>query len=611
MRGGGGHRRPKDSFANPQPPPTPLDHHNPYHRQQQRDSDASFVSSRPSSVGIGRNSSNFTFDQYKDHRYQSSAVSTINAFLSSHSSNLFLKLPFPSAKDITQTLAFLMSCLDFTSSKLEEDLPFVLRSINYPHKLNKSILRSPGTPHQWPTFLAIIHWLVQVAMFNDHLGSDSTSFADHNPLHSYALDSYSHYITGDDDSVEKLDRDWLEKLERERENSVEATKALEANATELEAKLEGLKSAPSQKEVLEKEKGMLEEDVVKFHEMIGKFKEKIAELERDLEMKEKELEEKVVNKNRICEENEDLKKRVQQQTFNPRDVERMKRELQAVERDIGEAELERNSWEEKSWDLDATLGHKFKELETLAMECNQLMRRLKIGDGFHYNLNADGSTPAEVMGIDYKSTVKPALESFAEDIKKSSLTKLEELISIQQQSSDIAAKIEEKRKTLARLESQINEMEGQHRLLENDTDKYTYECATEAKRMVEDLKMEAHNLDVVEREAADILKWGSVGMGQYVLYGCHLIIEDLASYGFVYKTSKQKLEEAIKQSEAEIQMCACELITLVDTVSKFKEYMRSKLLEIKTDVSETATALSDTYRGSWPPQFAVVLDANK
>ncbi|CAI9285320.1 unnamed protein product [Lactuca saligna] len=35
------------------------------------------------------------------------------------------------------------------------------------------------------------------------------------------------------------------------------------------------------------------------------------------------------------------------QTLNLRNEEKMKRELQSVERDIGEAEIERNQWEEK------------------------------------------------------------------------------------------------------------------------------------------------------------------------------------------------------------------------------------------------------------------------
>lgn len=84
--------------------------------------------------------------------------------------------------------------------------------------------------------------------------------------------------------------------------------------------------------------------------------------------------------------------------------------------------------------------------------------RLKLSDGFQYNLNANGSTPAEVMGIDYKSTLKPSLESFAKDLKESSMTKLEELIVLQQQSSDVAAKIKGKRDHLARLDSHINEV---------------------------------------------------------------------------------------------------------------------------------------------------------
>lgn len=194
-------------------------------------------------------------------------------------------------------------------------------------------------------------------------------------MSAYALESYSYYISGDDDSVEALDRQFLEKLETERENAEESIRVLEATAADLEGKLEEMRSGPSKREALEKERGVLEQDVNKFNEMIGSLAKSVAKLEAVLEAKEKELEAKVADTRRICEENEELKKRVELQTFNARDVDRMKRELQAVERDIGEAELARNAWEEKAWDLDTMLSHKFKELETLAMECNQAMRR--------------------------------------------------------------------------------------------------------------------------------------------------------------------------------------------------------------------------------------------
>lgn len=198
----------------------------------------------------------------------------------------------------------------------------------------------------------------------------------------YVLNSYLHYMRGDDDSVEALDQEFMERLKKTRDDSCESLKELEEEVKVLEAKVEALRSDPSQREVLEKQQSLLEEDVKKFHTMIAGYSEKMQEMKKLLEEKEKELEVKMEERNKICEENEELKKRVESQLFNPRDVERMRRELQAVERDIGDAEVSRNSWEEKSWDLDATLGNKFKELEAIAMECNQAMRRLLL---FHFS----------------------------------------------------------------------------------------------------------------------------------------------------------------------------------------------------------------------------------
>ncbi|OAY44880.1 hypothetical protein MANES_07G012900v8 [Manihot esculenta] len=446
-------RRPTESF-NPQP--TPDRRQFPFSTSvanTSRDSDASFASSRPSTIGVGRSS-----ELYTDRAHQNSAIRSINTYLSSHSSLLSLKThPISSAKEITEVLQFLLHQLDYPSTKLEDDLFIILKSLNCPFKVIKSTLRAPNTPHNWPSFLAVIHWLVQIAMYKEHLAANSRSHVENNGMLVYAFNSYLSYIRGDDDSVEALDREFMEKLERERDSVLESVKVLESNFNELSAKAEAMRKGPTEIERLEKERSVLEEDVKKFHAMISEFNQRIEGMEKLLEEKRKELDAKVEERKRIIEENEDLKKRVDEQSFNLRDAERMKRELQAVERDIGEAEAARNSWEEKMWDLDAAIGHKFKELEALSMECNQAARRLKLGNGFQYVLNAEGSTPAQVMGIDYKSTVKPGLESFADDIKKNSMAKLEELISLQQESSELTAKIEGKKNRIAALQSNIDE----------------------------------------------------------------------------------------------------------------------------------------------------------
>ncbi|RVW59368.1 hypothetical protein CK203_103218 [Vitis vinifera] len=193
----------------------------------------------------------------------------------------------------------------------------------------------------------------------------------------------------------------------------------------------GIEMGPSAKEVMEKERGVLEEDVKKFHAIIAEFSGRISSVEKILEEKEKELGVKVEENNRICEENEELKKRVELQTFNARDAERMKRELQAVERDITEAEVARNVGRRSLGIFhDNWAQVKVRKWFAVCVECQRVF--------------AKGSSPAEVLGIDYKSMLKPALDSFADDINKSSMSKLEELISLQQQSVENAAKIEAK-----------------------------------------------------------------------------------------------------------------------------------------------------------------------
>ena len=364
---GASHRRPTNSF-NPQP--TPDHHRHQYANNTSRDSDASFASSRPSSIGVGR-----TVDPYTEKAHQASAIRAINAYLSSHSSKLLPPNSTPSGKDITETLKYLLHQLDYESTKLEDDLASILKSLNCPFKFNKSTLRAPNTPHNWPSYVAIIHWLVQLAMYREDLAAKTGSLVENNSMFMYALDSYLNYIRGNDDSVLELDNEFMGKLGKERESVLENVRVLEASLKETEAKAEALRAGPTERERLEKERSVLEEDVKKFHAMIGEFTQGIEVLEKGLEEKRKEMETKVEEKKKLDEENDELKKRVEEQSFNPRDAERMKRELQVVDRDIVEAEASRNAWEEKMWDLDATIAHKFKEIEALAMECNQATRR--------------------------------------------------------------------------------------------------------------------------------------------------------------------------------------------------------------------------------------------
>ncbi|CAN4108057.1 unnamed protein product [Withania somnifera] len=517
-----------------------------------RDSDASFSSCRPSSIGVNSRSSAIPIS---DRSYQASAMRTINAYLSSHTLPFTLRATLPSAKDITETLKFILSRFGFSSAeshKLENNLQTLLKSLNCPVKLNKSALRAPGTPHSWPSLLAAIHWLVQLCKFDGHRLSSPQPLASENKELSYAIESYLHYLRGKDDQVDELDHQFKQELQQERERLIENVNVLERGVKGQEEKLEAMKMGPSKREVLENEKDALEEDVKKFHAMIEQLEGRMVAMEKLFKEKEKALETK----------NEVLKKRVKEQGINARDAERMKREVQALERDIGDIENQRNGWEEKAWNLDSAARNEYKKLEELMLERNQSLRRLKLGNEFQYQLNAQGSSPAKVLGIDYKATLKPMLASLEDEMKKSYMEKLEELISLQRQTAEKVSKVESKRKHLAALQAHIDNKERQD---------FTSSCATEARRIVEEVETETRKVDQVEREATDFLK-----------------------------TSNAKLQETVAQTEEEVQICARELFAVVDNVSKYKEHISSKVSLMKNDLAETPRAIADMHKAGLP-----------
>jgi len=50
------------------------------------------------------------------------------------------------------------------------------------------------------------------------------------------------------------------------------------------------------------------------------------------------------------------------------------------------------------------------------------------------------------------------------------------------------------------------------------------------------------------------------------------------------QSSEQKLQEAIRETDEETQMCTGELLTLIDAVTSYKEFTESITSGMKTDV---------------------------
>ena len=373
MRRGGGRRLPKSSLAPSAAEATPaLDSsaipiRNLNSAFSRRDSDAASLCSshRASSVGAAPN--------FSDRATQAAALRVVNAFLAPA---VTLRGPLPSARDIQAALRILLERIDFPPNEatFEDDLIQALRVLGCPYKITRSALKAPGTPHSWPPLLSVLHWLTIFAQYCDAEAS-SAAQAPANDLMIYTAQAYCHFLAGDDEAVEALDKEYQSQARMSAEAAVATLRAAEKEAHELEAEVNKLTSGPSRLEALGAEKEALTADVHKFEAVVTTWKTKVDEKEEALVDLAKELEAKVLDVRRIAAENEDLMKKVDTQAVNVRDVERMRREMQVIEHDIANAENAKAALEDKGWELDAKLVTKLEELEGLAERCNQALKR--------------------------------------------------------------------------------------------------------------------------------------------------------------------------------------------------------------------------------------------
>ncbi|CAN8242265.1 unnamed protein product [Cochlearia groenlandica] len=93
----------------------------------------------------------------------------------------------PSVKDISETLIFLLSVVDFPCDRLkwDEEVFFFVRSLKCMYKLTKSSLRVTKTPHNWPTVLDVAHYLAQYARQRTHASSRLASVDEANSMSSF------------------------------------------------------------------------------------------------------------------------------------------------------------------------------------------------------------------------------------------------------------------------------------------------------------------------------------------------------------------------------------------------------------------------------------------
>ncbi|KAI5013514.1 hypothetical protein ZWY2020_035767 [Hordeum vulgare] len=503
-----------------------------------------------------------------DRASQAALLRAVNAYLAPAA--LHLRPPLPPAKDIVAAFHHLAARLrcPLKPAAWEDDLLALLRALACPYKVTRSALKAPGTPHSWPPLLSILYWLTLLCRFTDslHASLRPASASASNEFMTYLTQGYCMCLNCQDDALASLDDDYHSKARAQVAASAVAIQDLEKEVQECEAKRRKQMSAPSRLKALQEKKDAFTADVQKFKAVVKTWSTKIKDKEDALVEKEKELKAKVMNSQQMMAENEELVKQVDSQVVSVRDVDRMTRELQAVEHDIAKLEKANAVLAERGWELEAALVSKLEEIEGLAELCNQSLRKLKPNIDFQYEVNAKGSSPAEILGTTYKTNLKPALKALANETKRLIKSKHDESIDLQKQLQGIVKILEEKRSHVSALQAKDNEMTAQMDSLDREIQSHVSRCAADARKWKEELEKKEHHMSTAEKEAEEVLK-----------------------------NSEEDLQATLRETDKETQACARELLQLIDSITKFKELVVQTSDEMNKDLYECAEGMAASW----------------
>uniref|UniRef100_A0A3Q1GU30 Kinetochore protein NDC80 n=1 Tax=Acanthochromis polyacanthus TaxID=80966 RepID=A0A3Q1GU30_9TELE len=253
-------------------------------------------------------------------------------------------LQSPSTKEFVKMFEFIYQQLDPTfempKSKVEEEIPALLKALRYPFVLSKSSMYSVGAPHTWPQALAALIWLIDSV--KDLLSSDfckdggsMEEGAEYNKLFlDHTAETYSKFMQGQD-TFEEEDEAFL-------------------------TKLNNLPSPPGQDRLMSKrmEKDKLQADLKK----LQSYRSSLETFQASLEKKRNEVQHLL-----------------QKQKFTPADLERITREKRELQQTISSLSKSLEDAEQHKWNEEMAFAKVKEKVTSLKLaEYHKLARKLKL-----------------------------------------------------------------------------------------------------------------------------------------------------------------------------------------------------------------------------------------
>ena len=307
----------------------------------------------------------------------------------------------PTIKDFEKMFQFLYHCIDPAyrfRDKMENEVIPILKQLRYPfdRSITKSQITAVGGATNWPTFLAMLHWMMQLAKMME---SYSTGAYDDACIEAgydvsadritfqFLSDAYKEWLSiedddDDDDEAKRRIQPHIDamaaKFEEANQANLEQVKTLEAESKALQEQIDELGKSQPKLAKLEEMTKVLEEDRKKFEDYnqsmegkIGKYATRATLLQQEIEKCEQEMRE-------AEEERNEVQRRVDEQGLTVVDIDRMNADRERLQKGVETTAVRLDEAKDRMSKKEAETGAKLDDLELLVQNYNSL--------GYHINI---------------------------------------------------------------------------------------------------------------------------------------------------------------------------------------------------------------------------------
>ncbi|KAF2135409.1 uncharacterized protein K452DRAFT_303566 [Aplosporella prunicola CBS 121167] len=335
----------------------------------------------------------------KDANVRAQMAQDLMEYLTHHNFEMDMKhslthksMTSPTQKDFNCMFQWLYHRIDPSyrfQKNIDQEVPPLLKQMRYPFE--KSIMKSQIAAvggNNWPTFLGLLHWMMQLAQMLEQYSSgaydDACMEAGYDVsgdriIFQFLTDAYREWLQVEDDAddeAEKLIQRHVDSMAAKFDHAnaahLEQVKVLEAEHKALQDQIDELSKNGPRIAKLDEQIKILEEDRVKFENYNNNMEAKVEKYQNRAKLLDDEIKKIEAELEEAEQEKSNLQEMVDKQGITIQDIDRMNTERERLQKGVESTSMRLEEARKKISEKEYEASRKLDELERKVEKYNSM-----------------------------------------------------------------------------------------------------------------------------------------------------------------------------------------------------------------------------------------------